>query len=323
MKRRYGKQYRLAAQCQMRLLVHATGINNSGKACERFMETIYVDPNTGQEVANGKFTRAFHGKTQLHPRSYDEIKKAAHTYGMMRVYDHEIWELIGEENTAAKLETPQLAALAELATEIKKTYLAGNGSLLKIGRILTKNNELDVIAAHIILLRSSAIKHQDVLVNLLQSYLCTVAFAIEWRSLGFIREEFCYYMQNTFFDNPKTNLSFIIDSAYPEFKTESFAQCLSRLRTINLFTDYLTSVVIKRSEKAKYRIRVYLQFIEIDQLIEDLDFVHGIVDSSDAGNNCGLLSLLNATGNAITLNAYKGRTKVVNNSKKLPDGRSL
>lgn len=56
MKRRYGKQYRLAAQFQMRLLVAATGINCSGKACERFMGTVHIDPVTGQEVVNGMST---------------------------------------------------------------------------------------------------------------------------------------------------------------------------------------------------------------------------------------------------------------------------
>ncbi|QHJ09966.1 hypothetical protein FX988_00175 [Paraglaciecola mesophila] len=323
MKSRYGKQYRLGSQYQMRLFVDATGINYSGKACERFMGTVYVDPVTGQEVVNGKFTRAFHGRTQLHPSTYDEIKKAANRYGMAKVYDHPLWELIGEEKEAAKLETQSLSSIAEIAAEIKKTCLAEHGfSPLSIGRILTTNNELDVIAAHITLLRTDAVKNRDVLLKLLKGYLCTVAFAIAWRSLRFINEEFCYYMQNIFFDNPKTNLSFIIDNAYPDFKTLSFARCLGHVNTINMFTNYLMSVAVKRTEKAKYRMRVYIQFIEIEQLIEDLDFVHGIVDSSDTRNNFGLLALLAATGNKIKLNSYRGTTKIINNSQTLPNGRS-
>ena len=320
---RYGKQYRLGSQYQMRLFVDATGINYSGKACERFMGTGYVDPASGQEAVNGKYTRAFHGRTQLHPSSYDEIKKAANRYGMAKVYDHPLWELIGEEKAAAKLETKPLSSITEIATEIKKCCLAKQDfSPLTIGRILTTNNELDVIAAYITLLRSDVIKNRDMLLKLLDGYLCTVAFAIEWRSLRFINEAFCYYMQNTFFDNPKTNLSFIIDSAYPDFKTAPFTQSLGHINTINMFTDYLMTVAVKRSEKAKYRMRVYIQFIEIEQFIEDLDFVHGIVDSSDTRNNFGLLALLAATGNKIKLNSYRGTTKIINNSQTLPNGRS-
>lgn len=323
MKRRYGKQYRLAAQCQMRLLVAATGINCSGKACERFMGTVHVDPVTGQEVVNGKFTRAFHGRTQLHPRTYDEIKKTAQHFGMAQVYDHALWDLIGEGLITTHLESKGANLITELAAQIKQTCMAEDDSLLKIGDIVATNNELDVIAAHILLLRSAVIKNRDVLVKLLNSYLSTVAFAIEWRSLRFIKEEFCYYMQNTFFDNPKTNLSFIIDRAYPDLKTTSFSSSLSRISTINLLIDYFITVVTKRSEKAKYRMRVYMQFIDIAQLIEDLDFVHGMVDSNDARNNSGLLALLAATGNAIKVNAYRGPIKVINNSQTLPNGRSI
>lgn len=323
MKRGYGKQYRLAAQCQMRMLVAATGINCSGKACERFMGTVHIDPVTGQEVVNGKFTRAFHGRTQLHPRTYDEIKEAAQHFGMTHVYDHALWELIGENTISTNLESKGAALVTELAVQIKQICMAEDDSLLKIGDIVATNNELDVIAAHISLLRSTVIKNREVLVKLLNSYLSTVAFAIEWRSLRFIKEEFCYYMQNTFFDNPKTNLSFIIDSAYPDLKTASFSSSLSRISTINLLIDYFITVVTKRSEKAKYRMRVYMQFIDIAQLIEDLDFVHGMVDSTDARNNSGLLALLTATGNAIKVNAYRGPTKVINNSQTLPNGRLI
>lgn len=323
MKHRYGKQYRLAAQCQMRLLVAATGINCSGKACERFMGTVHIDPVTGQEVVNGKFTRAFHGRTQLHPRTYDEVKKAAQRFGMAQVYDHALWELIGEDKIIKSLESKGGDLISELATQIKQICLADDNSLLKIGDIVATNNELDVMAAHILLFRSAVIKNREALVKLINSYLSTVAFAIEWRSLRFIKEEFCYYMQNTFFDNPKTNLSFIIDSAYPDLKTTSFSSSLSRIRTINLLTGYFITVVTKRSEKAKYRMRVYMQFIDIAQLIEDLDFVHGMVDSNDARNNSGLLALLTATGNAIKVNAYRGPTKVINNSQTLPNGRLI
>lgn len=323
MKQRYGKQYRLASQFQMRLLVNATGINCSGKSCERFMGTLRVDPFTNQEVVNGKFTRAFHGRTQLHPRTYDEIKKATQRCGMAQVYDHALWELIGEDKITTNLESKGAALTTELAAQIKQICLAEDNSLLKIGEILATNNELDVIAAHISLFRSAVIKNRDVLVKLLNSYLSTVAFAIEWRSLRYIKEEFCYYMQNTFFDNPKTNLSFIVDSAYPDLKKASFSSSLSRISTINLFADYFISVATKRTEKAKYRMRVFMQFIDIDQLIEDLDFVHGMADSNDARNNSGLLALLAATGNAIKVNAYRGPTKVINNSQTLPNGRLI
>ncbi|MBC3766709.1 hypothetical protein [Neptunicella marina] len=323
MTRRYGEQYRIAAKCQMRLFVAATGINCSGKACERFMGTIRIDPATGQEVVNGKFTRAFHGRTQLHPRTYDEIKKTAQRFGMTQVYDHELWELIGEDKITTDHEPKVGALITELAAEIKKICLAKDDSLLKIGDIVATNNELDVIAAHILLFRGAAIKNRKVLVKLLNSYVSTVAFAIEWRSLRFIKEEFFYYMQNTFFDNPKNNLSFIIDSAYPDFKTASFSSSLSRISTINLLTDYFIMVVTKRSEKAKYRMRVYMQFIDIAQLIKDLDFVHGMVDSNDTRNKSGLLALLAVTGNTIKVNAYRGPTRVINNSQTLPNGRLI
>ena len=82
-------------------------------------------------------------------------------------------------------------------------------------------------------------------------------------------------------------------------------------------------VVTKRSEKAKYRMRVYMQFIDIAQLIADLDFVHGMVDSNDTRNNSGLLALLAVTGNTIKVNAYRGPTRVINNSQKLPNGRLI
>ena len=323
MTRRYGEQYRIAAKCQMRLFVAATGINCSGKACERFMGTIRIDPATGQEVVNGKFTRAFHGRTQLHPRTYDEIKKTAQRFGMTQVYDHELWELIGEDKITTDHEPKVGALITELAAEIKKICLAKDDSLLKIGDIVATNNELDVIAAQILLFRGAAIKNRKVLVKLLNSYVSTVAFAIEWRSLRFIKEEFFYYMQNTFFDNPKNNLSFIIDSAYPDFKTASFSSSLSRISTINLLTDYFIMVVTKRSEKAKYRMRVYMQFIDIAQLIKDLDFVHGMVDSNDTRNKSGLLALLAVTGNTIKVNAYRGPTRVINNSQTLPNGRLI
>ena len=244
MTRRYGEQHRIAAKCQMRLFVVATGINCSGKACERFMGTIRIDPVTGQEVVNGKFARAFHGRTQLHPRTYGEIKKKVQSYGMTQVYDHALWELIGDDKITTDRESKGVALITELASEIKKICLAKDESLLKIGDIVATNNELDVIAAHILLFRSAAIKNRKVLVKLLNSYLSIVGFAIEWRSLRFIKEEFFYYMQNTFFDNPKTNLSFIIDSAYPDFKTASFSSSLSRISTINLLTDYFISKLI-------------------------------------------------------------------------------
>ena len=323
MTRRYGEQHRIAAKCQMRLFVVATGINCSGKACERFMGTIRIDPVTGQEVVNGKFARAFHGRTQLHPRTYGEIKKKVQSYGLTQVYDHALWELIGDDKITTDRESKGVALITELASEIKKICLAKDESLLKIGDIVATNNELDVIAAHILLFRSAAIKNRKVLVKLLNSYLSIVGFAIEWRSLRFIKEEFFYYMQNTFFDNPKTNLSFIIDSAYPDFKTASFSSSLSRISTINLLTDYFIMVVTKRSEKAKYRMRVYMQFIDIAQLIADLDFVHGMVDSNDTRNNSGLLALLAVTGNTIKVNAYRGPTRVINNSQKLPNGRLI
>jgi hypothetical protein len=243
---------------------------------------------------------------------------------MAQVYDHALWEFIGEDKITTDLDSKGVALITELAAEIKKICMAeNNDSLLKIGPILATNNELDVIAAHVLLLRSAVIKNRKVLVKLLNSYLSTVAFAIEWRSLRFIKEEFFYYMQNTFFDNPKTNLAFIVDSAYPDLKTTSFEWCLSHINTINLLADFLMAVAITRSEKAKYRMRVYLQFIQIDHLIEDLDFVHGMVDSRDAKNHSGLLALLTATGNAIKVNAYRGSTRVINNSQKLPNGRSL
>ena len=69
--------------------------------------------------------------------------------------------------------------------------------------------------------------------------------------------------------------------------------------------------------------RVYMQFIDIAQLIEDLDFVQGMVDSNDARNNSGLLALLTATGNAIKVNAYRAPTKVINSSQTLPNGRLI
>ncbi len=140
MKRGYGKQYRLAAQCQMRMLVAATGINCSGKACERFMGTIHIDPVTGQEVVNGKFTRAFHGRTQLHPRTYDEIKEAAQRFGMTHVYDHALWDLIGEGFITTNLESKGGNLITELAAQIKQICMAEDDSLLNIGDIVATYN---------------------------------------------------------------------------------------------------------------------------------------------------------------------------------------
>lgn len=321
MKRRYGKQYRLASQFQMRLLVAATGINHSGKACERFMGTVRVDPVTGQEMVNGKFTRAFNGRSQLLMDTYEKLLKAAHGFGMAHVYRHAFWDLVEGSQKLENAEQLSVNRIVDLAITLKLIYASpSKPSLLKVSQILCRNNELDVLAAHALLLRGDMIKCTESLLNMLDGYLRVYAYAMEWRSIGYIKEELYYYMQNVFFDDPKSNLSHIVRTACPSLQSQPFEQCYSYLVILNELTNVLISHAIKQTEKAKYRLRLSLFFVDMSELIADLDFVYGMRDSHDFQNKSGLLALLAATGNGIRLQTGKGQISVSNSSRTLPKG---
>ena len=321
MTRRFGEQFKLASQFQMRLFVVATGINFSGKACERFLGTMHVDPVTEQKVVNGKYTRAFHGQTQLLKQTYGKVVEAAQGYGMPHIYPHQIWGLIEGSHKLENAERLSLGRIIELAITLKWIYTSSSKpSLLKVGQVLCRNNELDVLAAHVVLLRGDMIKSTENLLHLLDGYLRVYAYAMEWRTLSHIKEELYYYMQNAFFDDPKSNLSYIVRTVRPSLQNQSFEQCYSHLVVLNELTNLLISIATKQTQKAKYRLRLSLFFVDMSQLIADLDFVYGMRDSHDYQNESGLLALLASTGNGIRLHTVKGKVSVSNSSRALPKG---
>ena len=61
---------------------------------------------------------------------------------MAQVYDHALWDLIGEGLITTHLESKGANLITEFAAQIKQTCMAEDDSLLKIGDTVATNNEL-------------------------------------------------------------------------------------------------------------------------------------------------------------------------------------